>query len=303
LRGRRPKKAVLRWLGMALVVGAVLAGGYAYFLRPPPEPAPANPEAARTTTVTGKPAAGGLAGEDAASARPRTGPTAPADQNLASPSDVAAPSAPGDATGREAAGPRPTAEPAPTDQATTPIQDVAEPLLAPPSPSPAQVEAALDLKREDWRRLQDALTALGFDTSGSDGKPGANARRAVAAWQGSKRQEQTGYLSGLQPDLILTEAQPKLDAQIAEAPATTQIRQTPDPSHVDRNPSSLQRLQLNAQDKLAANEGFVSSDLRQVSFTVANASDRRITNFSVRDPSNDGITYIRVRETIPSRAA
>ena len=253
------------------------------------------------TAMTGKPAAGGLAGEDAVNAKSGTGPTAPADQKPVPPSDVATPSAPSDTTNREAADLRPTGEPAPTNQATTPMQGVAEPPSAPPPPSPAEVETALDLKREDWRRLQDALTALGFDTRGSDGKPGPNTRRAVAAWQGSKRQEQTGYLSGLQPDLILTEAQPKLDAQIAEAPATTQIRQTPDPSHGDRNPSSLQRLPLNAQDKLAADEGLVSSDLRQVSFTVANASGRNISDFSVQELSTDGTEYIRVHGTIPSR--
>jgi type VI secretion system protein ImpL len=83
-----------------------------------------------------------------------------------------------------------------------------EPTLA--LPSPTEVEAALNLEREDWRRIQDALTVLGFDTCGRDGKPGANTRRAVAAWQGSKGQAKTGYLVDLQRDLILKEAQTEL---------------------------------------------------------------------------------------------
>src|SRR3712207_8932768 len=47
--------------------------------------------------------------------------------------------------------------------------------------------------------------------------------------QGSKRQQQTGYLSGLQPDLILTEAQPKLDAQAALAPRAPSTAKAPAP--------------------------------------------------------------------------
>src|SRR3712207_6890011 len=46
-----------------------------------------------------------------------------------------------------------------------------------------------------------------------DGKAGPNTRRAVAAWQRSKRQEVTSYLSGLQRDLILAEAQPRLRSE------------------------------------------------------------------------------------------
>ena len=109
VRSRRagPKsKAGRRWLGMALAVGGIsAAGGSAYLgLRPPPEPAPANPEAARTAAVTGKPSTSGLAGEDAASARPATGPAVPVNRRPAPSPDVAAPSAISDATDRVASG-------------------------------------------------------------------------------------------------------------------------------------------------------------------------------------------------------
>ena len=76
----------------------------------------------------------------------------------------------------------------------------------------------LGLGRTHWWRLQDALTALGFDTRGSSGKSGANARRVVVTWQESKRQEATGYLVDRRHDLIPDEAQSKLVASEAAVP-------------------------------------------------------------------------------------
>jgi peptidoglycan hydrolase-like protein with peptidoglycan-binding domain len=70
--------------------------------------------------------------------------------------------------------------------------------------------------------VQQALTALGFDTKGSDGKPGPTTRKAIAAWQAGKQQEVTGYLTGQQRDLVLSEARPKLEAERQEALLTVQ---------------------------------------------------------------------------------
>jgi peptidoglycan hydrolase-like protein with peptidoglycan-binding domain len=87
------------------------------------------------------------------------------------------------------------------------------------------VEAALGLSRGDWRKLQQSLSALGFDTRGTDGKPGQNTRKAIAAWQSGKRQEATGYLTKLQRDVILSEAQPKLAAlpKVLPPPQVAQV--------------------------------------------------------------------------------
>lgn len=90
--------------------------------------------------------------------------------------------------------------------------------VAPPPPKPAEIEAGLGLSRDDWRALQRAVTALGFDTGGADGKPGQNTRKALVGWQQSKRVEATGYLGPLQRELILSEAEPKLATLEAAQP-------------------------------------------------------------------------------------
>ena len=106
---------------------------------------------------------------------------------------------------------------------------------SPPSPSgprrpggasPAEVEAALGLRVRTGGGCRTALTALGFDTRGSDGRPGRNTREAVAAWQASKRQEATGYLTGLQRDLVLSEA-----AAEAGGPAAREPSRSGEPAH------------------------------------------------------------------------
>lgn len=71
---------------------------------------------------------------------------------------------------------------------------------------PARIEAKFNLSRDDWRELQQAIAALGFETRGADGKPGPVTRRAVAGWQRARRVEVTGYLGPLQRELILAEA-------------------------------------------------------------------------------------------------
>ena len=108
----------------------------------------------------------------------------------------------------------------PSNQPATPATHAprpgADPSLAAALPDAAAMEAKLILSREDWRGLQRAITALGFDTRGVDGKPGPATRSALASWQEAKRVEATGYLGPLQRELILAEAKSS-DAGHAQA--------------------------------------------------------------------------------------
>ena len=65
-------------------------------------------------------------------------------------------------------------------------------------PTPAEIEAALRLSRDERRVIQSNLTLLGFDTRGVDGILGRGSRAAIAGWQDSNRFEATGYLTDLQ---------------------------------------------------------------------------------------------------------
>jgi peptidoglycan hydrolase-like protein with peptidoglycan-binding domain len=101
---------------------------------------------------------------------------------------------------------------------------------APTDRSPAEDEADLGLGTEDWRRIQEALTALGFDIRGRGGNPDADTRSAVAAWQKSRRLEDTGYLSGQQFDEILGQARWKSDVQAAALEPATPDALSPSPA-------------------------------------------------------------------------
>ena len=104
---------------------------------------------------------------------------------------------------------------------------VVAPLVAQPEkPTPADIERELRLSRDDWRRLQQAVTALGFDTRGADGKPGPVTRQAVAEWQRAKRVEVTGYLGPLQRELILAEAKVS-SPEVSVPPSEQSILQQP----------------------------------------------------------------------------
>ena len=69
-------------------------------------------------------------------------------------------------------------------------------------------ETALRLSTVDRQRLQVALTALGFDTGGSDGSFGPRTRQMVAKWQKSRRDPDTGFLTAMQQQALLRDAQP-----------------------------------------------------------------------------------------------
>ena len=71
-----------------------------------------------------------------------------------------------------------------------------DPIIIPPTP--AEIEAALNLSLAKRREIQSDLTLLGFDTHGVDGLLGRGSRAAITGWQKSRRFEATGYLTDLQ---------------------------------------------------------------------------------------------------------
>ena len=62
----------------------------------------------------------------------------------------------------------------------------------------------------DRQHLQVALTALGFNTGGTDGAFGARTREMIAAWQKARNNPPTGFLTGAQNQALLREAAPAI---------------------------------------------------------------------------------------------
>lgn len=67
-------------------------------------------------------------------------------------------------------------------------------------------EAGLKLTIIDRRRIQIALTALGFDTYGNDGTFRQRSREMIMAWQKAHNQPPTGFVDDAQRQLLLREA-------------------------------------------------------------------------------------------------
>ena len=140
---------------------------------------------------------------------------------------------------------------------------------ATPAPSvavridPATEETGLSLRPEDRRVVQEALTALGFDTRGTDGIFGTNTRRAIIGWQRRRGDEPTGYLSAVQHRQLLAEAEPKLAALAA-------ARQKPDPDAV-----AQERPQI-AESERVQLIGMPSNDGWMVTFDIADRQVREI---------------------------
>lgn len=82
--------------------------------------------------------------------------------------------------------------------------------------TPATTEAALGLSRDTRRRVQQALSDLGFDTRGVDGIFGAGTRNAIAGWQRRAGEAATGYLAVGQVPALLAEADRARTAREAE---------------------------------------------------------------------------------------
>jgi serine/threonine protein kinase len=67
-------------------------------------------------------------------------------------------------------------------------------------------ETALRLTPTDRQRLQVALTALGFDTHGTDGVFGPRSREMILGWQRARKLPATGFLTAAQQEALLREA-------------------------------------------------------------------------------------------------
>lgn len=122
-----------------------------------------------------------------------------------------------------AATPAPAPAPAPSQEAARPAQPA-----APARPPNGEVEeAALKLTLADRQRAQAALTALGFDTKGSDGSFGPRTREMITAWQRARKQPTTGYLTAAQHQALLRDV-PQKSAASAPAAAPPQAAALPD---------------------------------------------------------------------------
>jgi serine/threonine protein kinase len=89
-------------------------------------------------------------------------------------------------------------------------------------------EEALKLTAADRQRIQVALTALGYDTRGSDGTFGQRSREMIEAWQKSRGHTVTGYLTAAQVPALLREApatSPPARSQGAAGPSPPAARQ------------------------------------------------------------------------------
>ena len=78
-------------------------------------------------------------------------------------------------------------------------------------------EEALGLAVEDRRRVQEALSALGFDPRGVDGVLGPGTRAALRAWQAAQGVEETGYLTADQLSELAAQAGQRAAEVEAEA--------------------------------------------------------------------------------------
>ena len=61
-----------------------------------------------------------------------------------------------------------------------------------------RAEADLNLSEQDRKRVQVSLTALGFNTNGTDGDFGPRTRAMITAWQKTQGLPETGYLTEAQ---------------------------------------------------------------------------------------------------------
>ena len=75
-------------------------------------------------------------------------------------------------------------------------------------PSADEVDASLDLKRAERKRIQIGLRGEGFNPGSPDGEFGPKTRGAIQAWQRNSGHAATGYLTRDQVETILTQMPP-----------------------------------------------------------------------------------------------
>lgn len=79
----------------------------------------------------------------------------------------------------------------------------------------AEGEASLNLGREERRRIQGDLTALGYDTRGVDGIFGRGTRGAIRGWQEAEGETATGFLTADQIAKLRDDAKAEIARQEA----------------------------------------------------------------------------------------
>jgi class 3 adenylate cyclase/peptidoglycan hydrolase-like protein with peptidoglycan-binding domain len=88
----------------------------------------------------------------------------------------------------------------------------------------AAAENQLHLEPADRRRLQVALTSLGFDTHGDDGVFGLRSREMIAHWQKARHQPATGFVTRAQQQALLKEAAATLSKYDEQKMAAEDVR-------------------------------------------------------------------------------
>jgi peptidoglycan hydrolase-like protein with peptidoglycan-binding domain len=85
-------------------------------------------------------------------------------------------------------------------------------------------EKGLSLEPADRRRLQVALTSLGFDTRGDDGVLGPRSREMIAHWQKARNQAATGFMTRAQQQALLKEAAAALSGYDEQRKADEELK-------------------------------------------------------------------------------
>ena len=88
------------------------------------------------------------------------------------------------------------------------------------------MEWRLRLQPTDRRRLQVALTSLGFDTRGDDGVFGPRSREMIARWQKARGHSATGFVTRAQQQALLKEATAALSEYDEQRKAEEEARTT-----------------------------------------------------------------------------
>lgn len=94
-------------------------------------------------------------------------------------------------------------------------------------------EKDLRLEPADRRRLQVALTSLGFDTRGDDGVLGPRSREMIANWQKARNQPPTGFVTQTQRQALLQESAAALSKAKEDIPPTVEASAAPPASPLD----------------------------------------------------------------------
>ena len=127
-----------------------------------------------------------------------------------------------------------------------------EPVVS-PEPTPPEIEDALDLKRDERQRIQQALASLGIDPGPADGWFGPDTRDALKKWQSSEGKAPTGYLDRETARTLLA-VYAKLDAKEPETGAT------PEPTVAPQTTIPVQTVPENASVRVFTPSGTTYQD-------------------------------------------